>query len=1004
MKRKIEAIFVLFFASGFAGLIYESVWSHYAKLFLGHAAYAQTLVLVVFIGGLAIGAGLCARFSQRLRNPLRLYALVEAVIGILALLFHPLFVAAIDWSLASLLPATCGAESAICVTQWLLTAALLAPQSILLGATFPLVSSAVLRFRGDQPGHDISSLYFLNSLGAALGVLASAFMLIPRFGLPGTLQFAGCVNIALAAGAALLSRAAPSSRDASGDAATPAGEGGERFMRLLLATAFLTGLSSFIYEIVWIRLLSLVLGASTHSFELMLASFILGLALGGMWIRNRIDGLGNPVVFLGRVQIVMGLAAAATVPLYLGSFDFMAWLLTSVSRSSGGYLLFNLSSSFIALLVMLPATFCAGMTLPLITALLLRSRQGERALGTVYAVNTLGSIAGVVLAVHLLMYQLGAHGALLVGAMIDVVLGIVLFVAAGGGATRRSRVLAAAPASLTGLGVIALIAVFFPVDPRLSSSGVFRTGAARLAPSVKVAYYRDGKTASVAVLEEQGIVGIRTNGKPDASLSLSLDAMPIGDEFTMTLLALLPLGHQPAAKTAAVIGFGSGMSTTVLLNSPNLQRVDTVEIEPAMVEGARHFRPVVNAAFDDPRSHIVIDDAKSYFARGSMHYDIIVSEPSNPWVSGVASLFTAEFYRRLHGHLNEGGVLSQWLHTYEMDSETLASIIAAVSQTFPDFAVYSSIDSDIVLIARKAGAAGRFDERVLAWPAMVPGLRKLKLTELELIRRRAVATSALLVPLFASFEVAGNSDYYPVVEQRASKTRFTRARVNELTDLEASAIPMREMLEDFPPPSVRRHDSIPVTYLDVAVGDAWMVRDTILGDRGPERDPIISQLALNARLVRQWSAGCPSELTFDSMLPSLVSTAEASVPYLNPEVAGGLWRFVGQSRCAQALPREQRHWIELFEATSRRDSSAMASLGKTILEGTRGSRNPATEFAFFASVTALVCRGDTADARALFESRADWVRGGTRSTELRLLDMMTRGPGSGIRSCGQAKS
>src|SRR5258705_9183427 len=160
------------------------------------------------------------------------------------------------------------------------------------------------------------------------------------------------------------------------------------------------------------------------------------------------------------------------------------------------------------------------------------------------------------------------------------------------------------------------------------------------------------------------------------------------------------------------------MTSTFLLTSPTLQHLETIEIEPAMVEGARNFLPVVNAAFEDPRSRIVIDDAKSFFARGRHRYDIIVSEPSNPWVSGVASLFTEEFYARLSEHLVDGGVLSQWLHTYELDAATPASIVAAVSRTFPDFVIYSSVDSDIILIARKGGGPAAFDGTVLGFPKL----------------------------------------------------------------------------------------------------------------------------------------------------------------------------------------------------------------------------------------------------------------------------------------------
>ncbi|HXS52201.1 MAG TPA: fused MFS/spermidine synthase, partial [Usitatibacter sp.] len=381
MSRRLQAVFCLFMVSGFGGLIYESVWTHYLKLFLGHSAYAQTLVLVVFIGGLATGAWAAGRMSSRFANPLRAYAAVELAVGIMALVFHPVFVAATRWGYDVLLPAACAPERAMCAAQWALSALLLAPQSVLIGATFPLVCSAVLRMDPHAPGNHISMLYFLNSFGAVVGVIASIFVLIPAFGLPGTLRFAGAVNIALALGAFALARTAPPPfavaplEPARGAEAT-----GPRLLAVLLATALLTGLSSFIYEIVWIRMLSLVLGASTYSFELMLASFILGLALGGLWIRNRIDLVADPVRLLGVVQIVMGVAAAATLPFYNASFDLMAWLLSSVARNGGGFLLFNLGSVAISLLVMLPATFCAGMTLPLITYRLLRSSSGERAM------------------------------------------------------------------------------------------------------------------------------------------------------------------------------------------------------------------------------------------------------------------------------------------------------------------------------------------------------------------------------------------------------------------------------------------------------------------------------------------------------------------------------------------------------------------------------------------------------------------------------------------------
>jgi len=406
MNARIRTLYALFAISGFCGLIYESIWSHYLKLFLGHAAYAQTVVLIVFIGGLALGSWLAGTFALRVRRPLLAYAAAEFAIGVMALLFHRVFVGSTNWAYDVLLPMTCSAES-WCWTQWAFAALLIVPQSVLLGTTFPLMSGGILRLDPQFPGGKLSLLYFLNSIGAVVGVLASGFLLIPTVGLPGALFTAGICNILLAITVYM------SDKDTSPAAqvAVERGEGGgaqyDAILPWLLGIALVTGLSSFIYEVAWVRSLSLVLGSATHSFELMLSSFILGLALGGLWIKRRIDRIADPVRFLAVVQVLMGLFAVLTLPVYAFTFDLMAWFFDAVQKSDNGWVLFNLFSQVLCLLVMLPATFMAGMTLPLITVLLMRSRLGEKSIGTVYAANTLGGIIGVIVAVHLALPLLG---------------------------------------------------------------------------------------------------------------------------------------------------------------------------------------------------------------------------------------------------------------------------------------------------------------------------------------------------------------------------------------------------------------------------------------------------------------------------------------------------------------------------------------------------------------------------------------------------------------------
>src|SRR5690242_5668301 len=440
MSRVPRSVFFLVFTvSGFAGLIYESIWSHYLKLFLGHAAYAQTLVLALFMGGMAIGSWICSRRSGGWRNLLCAYALAEAVIGLAALAFHSAFVAATDFAYASILPAL-GGELAATLFKWALAGLLILPQSVLLGMTFPLMSAGLIRRYPAGAGESLAMLYFTISFGAAIGVLASGFVMIEALGLPGTVQAAGILNLALAAVVWLLAREAePAPQERSG---ARSASGLEQSYRPLLAVALLTGAASFVLEIGWIRMLSLVLGSSTHSFELMLSAFILGIACGGWWVRRRIDSVADPARFLGIVLAVMGMLALATLPLYAGMFELMQGVMSALAKTDAGYALFLLSSHGIALAVMFPATFCAGMTLPLLTYALLRGGHGEKAIGAVYSANTLGAILGVVFAAHIGMPLLGLKGLIVCGAALDAGLGVALLWPLAG--ARRLRAGAAA--------------------------------------------------------------------------------------------------------------------------------------------------------------------------------------------------------------------------------------------------------------------------------------------------------------------------------------------------------------------------------------------------------------------------------------------------------------------------------------------------------------------------------------------------------------------------------
>jgi len=946
------AFYVLFTVSGFAGLIYESVWTHYLKLFLGHAAYAQSLVLAVFMGGMAAGAAYCGRRSAALANPLALYALVEALVGLAALAFHPVFVGVTDWSYESLLPRL-GNEWLALGAKLAVSCLLILPQSVLLGMTFPLMSAGLARAQRHAAGESIAMLYFTNSLGAAAGVLASGFLLIAWAGLPGTLQSAGILNLLVALSVWVLARPARH--------AVIRPSGGGDSAALFLAIAFFTGLASFIYEISWIRMLSLVLGASTHSFELMLATFIFGLALGGLAVRRRVDAAREPAQLLAWVQVAMGVAALATLPVYDWTFVLMEWLLKGLARTEAGYLLFNVSGAAIAALVMLPATFCAGMTLPLLTGALLRRGAGEAAIGQVYAANTLGAIAGVLVAVHVGLPLLGLKGTLITGALIDVTLGLVLLQHLKG----PVRYAAAACAALflaIGIGV--------QLDVHKMTAGVFRHGELQSSSEATILFNQDGKTATVHLVKYADATSLRTNGKSDGSINMNAAGERGTDEITMVLTAALPLALKPDARNAAVIGIGTGLTTHTLLQSLDIERVETVEIESAMAQASRGFMPRNSGAFADPRGTILIDDAKSYFSTRNRRYDLIISEPSNPWVSGVSSLFTREFYRRIRKHLEAGGLLVQWIQLYEMDAALVATVLGALGAEFPHYAVFAPSDYDLLIMAADAPLPLPPQARVFEHPGVAKELWTVHMLTAGDLDARYLGSRATLEPLFASYGMPANSDYAPVLDLNAARQRFMEKSAGDVVDLLNADLPLLELLE----PGRSRRAVNPLfkgAYAFERVENtrlAWYARDFLLRARPPAPESVPKELQKDLELVKLRLIECRDPRELDVWLLSAIRVAKALNPYLAPDDVGAVWARIMGSSCYGQLEDFQRRWLALFQAVGARNPARMADLATPLVASSEPLVADAREYVLLAALAGYVASGEKTKALDLWNA------------------------------------
>lgn len=959
-------LFFLFFLSGLSGLIYESIWTHYLKLFLGHAAYAQTLVLAIFMGGMAVGAWICGRTSSKWRNLLVGYAVVEGLIGIGALVFHDLFVWVLDLSFGTVIPAANGSAT-IQLYKWTVASLLILPPSILLGMTFPLMTGGAIRLFPGERGGTIAMLYFTNSLGGAIGVLLSGFILIRLFGLNGTLTAAGLLNLCLASivWISFRKRAIPVAETS----VNPGYGKPVKEFRLMMAVAMLTGLASFIYEIAWIRMLSFVLGTSTHAFELMLSAFILGLAIGGFWIRRRIDHLSDPIRFLAIIQIVMGLAVLATLPLYGESFRLMEWTLSLVDRDPTGYLTFNIVSHGIAMAIMLPAAICAGTTLPLITHILLSREAGEKSIGYVYGINTLGAITGIILVVHVGIPVFGLKGSLIAGSAIDIGLGFLI--------VRRHwaeiSVWLRRSAFPLGVGSLLSAALFVELSQDKMASGVYRFGEL-LKEDSRVVSYRDGKTATISVTENNQVLALRTNGKPDASIFMGEAEAPTFDEVTMTLIGAIPMLMRPDSLKVANIGFGSGLTSHTVLANPSVKRLDNIEIESAVIDAARIFYPYNARAYTDPRSYMHVEDAKTFFSTVNDKYDVIISEPSNPWVSGVAGLFSVEFYRNIKRHLRRDGIVAQWLQLYEIDMNTLGSILKALSFQFRNFEIYAVNHGDLLIIASD-NEIGEFEaESAFSVPELTADLARIGVHRTEDLRVRWIGDRDFLEPILSLLDVPANSDYAPYVDQHAAMERFISQSAPDVLFPIVNVLPIRNFLAGWElGGSETTITPSPQFLYSAKPYAATYLRDKLAGQLA-EEPSYFPELQEEIARIDRFFSDCQILPQHGDKVYVAFQLVATSLVYLNPQELEALWGSLENMACGNMTKEHERRWINLFKNIGRRAATDIMADVEWLLERRHLLSETRGAYLVGIGMLSLIAQDHPDDARLFWEKYAkEWI-------------------------------
>jgi hypothetical protein len=481
--------------------------------------------------------------------------------------------------------------------------------------------------------------------------------------------------------------------------------------------------------------------------------------------------------------------------------------------------------------------------------------------------------------------------------------------------------------------------------------GVFRTGVAALSLPSRPIELKDGKTATIGLVEDSGVISIVTNGKPDASVNMGqVDTKNTIDEYTMVLLGAIPLSVHPHPARIANVGFGSGMTASTLLGSPAVQRLDTIEIEPVMVELARKgFGPRIHNVFEDPRSHIVFEDAKTFFAATRQPYDIIVSEPSNPWVSGVSSLFSEEFYARVVQHLAPDGVFVQWLQIYETDMTVVASIVKALSTQFRAYTFYNLDDGDILILATPAPAFEPPDPSRLQSPQLHAALERIGVQSIFDLQTRELGNQDSLGRVLRATPVPANSDFFPFVDLNAPRLRYMKGAATDLTRLSTLPFPFIEFFQGWP---VR--DSTPEpserTSLsrDEAVRRALYIRRAITEGTLTQLDSMtVSALMVLDANTSQYTS--PEGRT--TWLKTIRFVSDATSPYLTATELAPVWAKIASSPCYRDASGENRWWADLYRAVAARDAPTVARVGTALLEGSPS--RPKDDFTYLTTAVAL---------------------------------------------------
>jgi spermidine synthase len=694
LANRTDAILVcLSAASGCAALIYEIVWFQWVELIIGSSAISLGVLLATFMGGMCIGSLLLPRVVARRHHPVRVYAVIEFAIGALGIL------------LLLVMPAVSGLYAAIALQgipglllRVVISAVLLLPPTILMGATLPAIarwmdSSAVGVSR-------LGNIYAANIGGAMFGCLLAGFYLLRVYDTAAATYVAAAINGTVALVAALLAARASYHLPSENLRAAPSASAPDaRWVYIAIALSGLTALGA---EVTWTRILALLFGASVYTFSLILAVFLLGLGLGSRAGSYLVRHVNDPRIALGKCQVLLVVGIAWSAFMIGGSLPY--WPVYPPMAPSPW---FNFQVDLVSCMVaVLPAALCWGASFPLAIAAVARGDDAGPATAAVYAANTIGAIVGALGFAMLVFPWLGPQRAQQLLIAFSCVAALVMLAPA----LRASRAAGSAPPVVPAVAVaaVALLGVLLIASvPDVPDKLIAYGRRMLLSEDAKILYHGNGRVSSIAVTELGEVRSFHVSGKSEASTALS-------DMRLERMLGHLAALQHPKPRSVLIVGFGAGITAGTFTLYPEIERIVICEIEPIIPPNIGHFFKTQNYdVLHDPRVTVVYDDARHYMLTAREKFDIITSDPIHPWVKGAAALYTQEYFELEKKRLNPGGVVTQWVPLYESTTAAVQSEIATFLKVFPDGVVWSNElrgrGSDAVLSAQATPATVDID-------------------------------------------------------------------------------------------------------------------------------------------------------------------------------------------------------------------------------------------------------------------------------------------------------